>query len=108
MSNKAKIASIDAKIKKLTEERAELVALSADEIDTDCIDTGYVITFKYGRGDKVVSKTGTVLGRKVQEKTADLIKVAVGEGFDAEIVTIYPNAVTKIDSAPSILDQPAE
>lgn len=96
------IADIDASIAKLQAKRAELEASAANEVDFDKVQAGAVVTFTYGKGETKRELTGQVLGRKNAEpgaKGGDLVRVAVGEGFDAQIVTVYPNFVTKIHSA---------
>lgn len=112
-SLRVQIADIDAKIEKLQVERVGLEAKLGDEVDTSAVQKGVSITFNYGKAPNVRSLDGLVLGRKDAEpgtKGGDLVKVAVGEGFDAQIVTIYPTAVTKIHAAEEAVaeEQPAQ
>lgn len=98
-SFRAQIADIDAKIAALQVTRAGLETKAAAEVDHAAVVEGRTITFNYGKGENVRTLTGLVLGRKDPEagaKGAPLVKVAVGSGFDAQIVTIYPAQVTAI------------
>lgn len=96
-SSKTKIALIDTQIAALQAKRVALVEASASEIDTDNATVGVTISFTYGKGDTKKVLSGVVLGRKDAEgKSPALIKVAVGTGFDAQIVTIFPAQVTAI------------
>ena len=95
MSYQAKITAIDARITKLQAKRAELIAKFAADVSVR-VAVGDAIEFKYGRAEKVRSVVGVVVGRKSQEKGADLLRVQIGENFDTAFVTIYPNAVTSI------------
>jgi len=98
-SVRQQMADIDAKIEKLQVERAALEGKVADEVDTDLIQAGAIVSFLYGKGDNKTELTGQVLGRKNAEpgvKGGDFVKVAVGEGFDADVKTVGVYAVTKI------------
>lgn len=99
---KQQITEIDDKIAELQVKKVGLEAKLADIVDPDMVVAGANIEFEYGKGDGRRTLLGTVLGRKNAEagaKGGDLVKVAVGEGFDAQIVTISPNVVTKIVAA---------
>lgn len=95
-----KIADIDTKIAALNVTRAELVVASENEVDPAKLVSGAVVTFNYGKGKDVRVLEGSIIGVKPADpavpKSATLLRVAVGEGFDAQIVTIYPASVTKI------------
>lgn len=98
-SIRQQIADLNEQIEKLTVKRTALEAQAASEVNTDDVQAGRTITFNYGKGDGKKVLTGLVLGRKNAEpgtKGGDLVKVAVGEGFDAIIATIYPSQVTAI------------
>jgi hypothetical protein len=106
------VADLDEQIKKLTAKRDELNAKADSEVDYDKVQAGAVVTFTYGKGETKRELTGQVLGRKNAEpgtKGGDLIRIAVGEGFDAQIVTTYPACVTKIhaDEVPAEEAAPA-
>lgn len=78
---------------------AGLEAKLADEVDPSKIQAGAFITFSHGKGENKAELQGQVLGRRDPaegEKGKTLIKVAVGEGFDAMVLVIAPEAVTKI------------
>lgn len=106
------IATIDEQVKKLGEKRAELVAKQDSEVDPAHIIAGSTVTFDYGKGETKRVLTGVVTGVKPADpavpKSATLIRVAVGEGFDAQIVTIYPASVTKAVLAVQPNTAPAE
>jgi predicted secreted protein len=96
------VASIAALEVKKTTLEAELAA--NPEVNTDLAVAGAVIEFKYGKGTSVKSLTGQVIGRKEPaegEKGATQLRVAAGEGFDAQLVTIYLPYITKIVSSPA-------
>lgn len=104
-SIRQQIADIDTQIAKLQAKRDELVPQAANEVDTSEVQQGRTVTFKYGKGENVRVLTGLVLGRKDAEpgaKGGDLVKVAIGSGFDAQIVTIYPNQVTAVEPLPTV------
>jgi hypothetical protein len=69
---------------------AETEAAAANEVDFSRVVTGAVVTFNYGKGEKATVLTGTVLGVNTPEKGAAQAKVAVGEGFKAEIQDDLP------------------
>ena len=86
--------------------QAAIVVLNTklgDEVDVALIVKGAQVTFDYGKGDTKRELTGYVLGVKPADaanpKSATLVRVAVGEGFDAQIVTIYPANVKKVIAA---------
>lgn len=91
------LADLDSKIAELTSKRAELAEKLADEVDPSAIKAGAKIAFKYGKPSQ--PQQGTVIGRRDPaegEKGKPLVRVAVGEGFEAQIVTITADAVTKV------------
>lgn len=97
MSTKTeKLAAIDARIAKLQQQRDELAAAP----DTDLfskITTGDRVIAEYGRGEKRRTVEGTVLGKKPAEgKAPAQVRIAVGEGFDAEVLTVPTAAVTAV------------
>lgn len=94
-----KIASIDTQIAALQAKRVELEAKVGNEVDTSKVVAGRTVDFKYGKAPNLRDLTGSVVGVKPAvpgEKGGTLVRVAVGEGFDAQIVTIFPSAVTKV------------
>lgn len=102
-SIREQIASQQAAIAKA---QAAIVALEArlgEEVDVSQIVAGATVTFDYGKGETKRELTGGVLGVKPADpanpKSASLVRVAVGEGFDAQIVTIYPANVKKVVAA---------
>lgn len=80
----------------------------ADEVDPTKIVAGAVVVFKYGKGESVRDLTGTVLAIKAadpaQPKSAPQARVAVGEGFEADVKTIYFADVKKIVEAEASVD----
>lgn len=101
MSNRAKLNALVAKRDKLNVEIAELEVLAANEIDTSTIEVGTRVVANYGRGDKARSVVAEVLGVRREEGKATLFKAKIGEGFDAEIVTLFESQVTGLYSEPS-------
>lgn len=86
---------------------AGLEAKLGQEVDTAAVQAGASITFNYGKGETRKVLSGVVLGRKDAEpgaKGGDLVRVAVGQGYEAMIVTINPGAVTGI----SVVEPSAE
>lgn len=95
-SFRAQLVDIDAKIAKLQAQRAEIAAKADSEVDFARVEQGTIITFEYGRAEKRRTLTGVVMGRKGQDKGPDLLKVRVGEGFEAEIVQTLITSVTQV------------
>jgi hypothetical protein len=98
------IVAIDEQITKLTTKRAELQAKIDANIDPASIVAGATVTFDYGKGETRRELVGLVLGVKTtgdenSTKSQTLIKVAVGTGFDATVLVIYPNNVKKLTPA---------
>lgn len=97
------IAAQEAIITKASDAITVLRAKLDSEVDPAALVEGANITFDYGKGDTKRSLTGTITGVKPADpavaKSATLIRVAVGTGFDAQIVTIYPTNVTKVNVA---------
>jgi hypothetical protein len=91
---KTKIEAALAEIvKKIAEARSS-------SIDLTRVVAGAVVTFTYGKGEGKKVLTGTVLGRKAAEKGAELVRLTVGEGFDAQTVTTFIANVNTIVSSP--------
>lgn len=94
------IAAQQAIITKAQEAVTLLTAKLDSEVDPAALVEGANVVFDYGKGDTKRSLTGTITGVKPADpavaKSATLIRVAVGTGFDAQIVTIYPANVTKV------------
>lgn len=101
MSIREQIAAKNAKIVKLQAEVAELTLRADTEIDPSLVVVGATVDVVFGRAEKKRSLTGVVLARKSQDKGPDLIRVQVGEGFEAEIVTAYVSNVTGVAGAAS-------
>lgn len=99
MSIQKQIADIDAKIATLTAKRAELQAEADKQFDVNKLKGGEVLVFNYGRGEKVAQKEGVVLGFKAPPKQAAIIRVQIGTGVDAEIVTVFPSQVLAVKDA---------
>lgn len=92
-SIREQIAALEAKL-------AALKVQAENEIDPSSIVAGATVSFEYGKGDTKRTLSGVITGIKPADpavpKSATLIRVAVGEGFDAQIVTIYPTAVRSV------------
>ncbi len=99
-SIREQIAAAQAKIVALQASIVELEAKVGDEVNAADIVTNATVTFQYGKGDTKRELSGMVLGVKQADpanpKSATMIRVAAGEGFDAPIVTIYVANVTKV------------
>lgn len=101
-SVRQQLADVKEKIEKLQAEQTVLEGKLSNEVDPAQVVPGAVIEFPYGKGENKRTVVGQVVGRKDAEagsKGGDLVKVAVGEGFEAFFATIYPNQVTKIVQA---------
>jgi hypothetical protein len=108
MSKSLKIqAQIDALIVKLNEAKAE----EASQISAAQLTAGVEVTFEYGRAESRTTKQGIVLGVKVphpdEKKGAVQVKIAVGQGFDAEVVTVYLANIKSIVQAGAPTDTTA-
>lgn len=90
------IAGFAAKLETLNAKRAELLVAAESELDLSRVEQGTEVRFIYGRAETKKELVGTVLGRKAQPKGADLLRISTGEGFDAQIVTVYVHNVTAI------------
>lgn len=102
-SIRQQLSEVQAKIAALQVKEAELTLKADSEVDLDAVQAGKTVTFNYGKAPNVRSLTGLVLGRKDPEagaKGGSLVKVAIGEGFEAQVVTIYPQQVTAIAADP--------
>jgi hypothetical protein len=89
---RAQIAALEVKL-------AEAINAEANEISVEKLTAGTQVTFDYGRGETRTVKQGTVLGVKLPvegQKGAALVRIQIGEGFDAEIVTVYPANVRSL------------
>lgn len=113
-SNIAKVKSLTERITKLQAELAEAQAAAANEVDPAKVVDGASVDFDYGKKPNVKTLTGLVLGVKQPEdgKGGAQARVAVGEGFDAQTLTIYVAQVTKIHAveveSPTVADPSAE
>ncbi len=78
----------------------ELKVQLASEISEDKLTPGTNIVFVYGKGDTKRDLTGQIVGVKLPDpadKKATLwLNVAVGEGFEAQLVKVSPAAVKQI------------
>lgn len=97
---------IAAQVAIITKAQAAIEVLNVklgDEVDPAQIIEGATVTFDYGKGETKRELTGVVTGVKPADpavaKSATLIRVAVGTGFDAQIVTVYPASVKKVTPA---------
>jgi hypothetical protein len=95
-----KLAALRAQLVTLQAKIVEVEAAAANEVDFSRAVTGAVVEFNFGKGDKATVLTGTILGVNTPDKGAAQAKVAVGEGFTADLKTIYLPYITKIVSSP--------
>ncbi len=96
MNARTKIADIDAKIAKLQAARAELEQAALYEVDTSDLKAGDSVDFEFGRGEKRRNMTGVVSAIKREEGKAGLVRIVSGEGFDAEIVTVFEASIRAV------------
>lgn len=95
----SQVAKIEAQIAKLTEKLAAAKVAEANNISLDKLVVGVEVAFDYGRAENRTLKSGFILGVKVPAegtKGQTLVKVQIGQGFDAEIATIYPANIKSI------------
>lgn len=98
-SNRQKLAAVVAQIALLVTKRDELTLAAANEVDYTKVVNGAEVSFNYGKAPNVTVKTGSVVGIKepaAGTKGATQVRVAVGEGFDAVLHTIYLPQITAI------------
>lgn len=98
-SNRQKLAAVVAQIALLTTKRDELTLAAANEVDYSKVIVGATVSFNYGKAPNVTVKSGSVVGVKepaAGTKGATQVRVAVGEGFDAVLHTIYLPQITAI------------
>lgn len=110
-SIRTQLAAVLSQIATLTAKAEELKLLAANEIDTAAVQAGRVVEFEYGKGEGKRILVGVVVGRKdpaAGEKGGSLVKVAVGEGFDSQVVTIYPQQVKAFKDEAANAEQAAE
>jgi hypothetical protein len=108
LTKEEKLSKIDAQIAKLNERRYnienDIVTTKAAKVVVLPV-TGDTVAFSYGRKTPTSQPrelVGVVLGVKPAsevdgKRTPAMIKVTVGEGFDAEVLTIYPAQVSAIN-----------
>lgn len=64
---------------------------------------GEGVTFRYGRAEKARTLEGSIVAVKTEDGKAAQYRVAVGEGFDQELFTVFPGQIiasAKEDEAP--------
>jgi len=100
-----KLAAIDAQIAKLQAKRAEVEA--SNDFDSSTVVAGTWVTFNYGRAEKARVLTGIVTGVKPAVEglrgSSNLFKIAVGKGFDAELLTVFPGQLIGTTEAPAVV-----
>ena len=94
-----KILAIDTKIAALIDQRDALIS-RGEEVAPASLVPGASVVFAYGRGETRRELSGIITGVKPADqdnpKSSTLIRVAVGEGFDAKILTVYHSNVKNI------------
>jgi len=99
------VADIDAKITELTVKRTALQAQADAEVNFDHVVPEAVVEFKYGKGETAKTFSGFVVAVKLADpavpKSAPQARVSFGEGFEAQVVTVYFAAITKVVSSPA-------
>jgi uncharacterized protein YijF (DUF1287 family) len=95
MSNAAKLQEKITKLEtELNKAREQLAALNK----LTNIKAGDLVSFKFGRGETAVEKSGTVTGLKVAENGVTMLAVETGSGFDKVVVRIPAASVTAVAS----------
>lgn len=84
----------DSALLQVLEEKA------ANAFDPSDLVEAAAIQFSFGKGETKRTMEGHILGVRLADpnvpKSRPMIRVAVGSGFEAQILTIHPNDVTKI------------
>lgn len=103
-SLKQQLVDIQTKIDELLVKKAGIEAALANEVNEEHIVPGATVEFIYGKGEGKRLVSGTVVAVKKADpavaKSADQVKVAIGEGFDAQFAVIYLSTISKV-SAPA-------
>jgi hypothetical protein len=92
---KLTIQALKDRIAADTAKLAELEAAAAAGNAMANLASGDVIEFLFGRGETRKQRAGVVLGVAETDK-GKKIKVQTGEGFDAEILVISPDAIVAV------------
>lgn len=92
---KLTIEALKARIAADTAKLAELEAAAAAGNAMANLASGDVIEFMFGRGETRKQRAGVVLGIAETDK-GKRIKIQTGEGFDAEILVISPDAIVAV------------
>ena len=107
-SLKQQIIDLEESISKAQVKIEELKVQQANEISEDRLTAGTVIVFVYGKGDGKRDLEGQIVGVKAADpavKTSSvLFNVAVGEGYDAQLVKVGLSAIKRI----VVTEAPAE
>jgi sRNA-binding protein len=92
---KLTIQALKDRIAADTKKLAEMEAAAAAGNAMANLASGDVIEFMFGRGETRKQRAGVVLGIAETDK-GKKIKVQTGEGFDAEILVITPDAIVAV------------
>ena len=102
------LALQEARVKRLEDELAdarsrvnELDELAATLPETAPTTSGNVkqyavgegVSFRYGRAEKARTLEGSIVAVKTEDGKAAQYRVAVGEGFDQELFTVFPGQI---------------
>ena len=102
------LALQEARVKRLEDELAdarvrvnELDELAATLPETAPTTSGNVkqyavgegVSFRYGRAEKARTMEGVIVAVKTEDDKASQYRVAVGEGFDQELFTVFPGQI---------------
>ena len=102
MSARQKIAALQATIDAAVLKIAELQPAADKEIDTSSLAAGDTVSFEYGRAEKKRNLSGVVIAIKREPNKAALVKVQVGDGFDAEILTVFETTIFQVGGAAAV------
>jgi recombinational DNA repair ATPase RecF len=91
-----RLISAQARLAKLQAEVDALVIEAATEVNVETLREGDTVKFNYGRAEKARELVGIVQGVKATDKGQTLVRVKIGSGFDAEVVTTFATSITEV------------
>lgn len=94
------VAKLEARVATLKAQLAKAEDALFSAVTVQEIEIGSVVSFKYGRGETAVVRSGTVLGSKVADNGVTQLAVEIGEGFDKSVVRIAATAVLDLVTDP--------
>lgn len=91
---------------KIAELEAKIATRGAGSSDDDVVDliVGDEYVFMFGRGESKTERTGKLIGTRVPpegQKGGTIAKFIIGEGYDSEVVGVFPSAVLRNTKDPA-------